>query len=101
MQILFPGKPSSEIISYLKSNGFRWSPFNKAWQRQNTPEGRRKALEFAKKFFPKEETKVEETKEEIKEDNNKLQLAKAKMKMAAARLKLINMGMGDITYEMD
>ena len=85
----------------MKSNGFRWSPFNKAWQRQNTPEGRRKALEFAKKFFPKEETKVEETKEEIKEDNNKLQLAKAKMKMAAARLKLINMGMGDITYEMD
>lgn len=90
VQILFPGKPSAEIISYLKSHGFRWSPFNKAWQRQNTPEGRRKALEFAKKFFPKEETK-----EEIKEDNNKLQLAKAKMKMAAARLKLINMGMGD------
>ena len=101
VQILFPGKPSAEIISYLKSNGFRWSPYNKAWQRQNTPEGRRKALEFAKKFFPKEETKVEETKEEIKEDNNKLQLAKAKMKMAAARLKLINMGMGDINYEMD
>ena len=73
VQILFPGKPSAEIISYLKSNGFRWSPFNKAWQRQNTPEGRRKALEFAKKFFPKEEKEVEETKEEIKEDNNKLQ----------------------------
>lgn len=101
VQILFPGKPSAEIISYLKSHGFRWSPFNKAWQRQNTPEGRRKALEFAKKFFPKEKTKVEETKEEIKEDNNKLQLAKAKMKMAAARLKLINIGMGDINYEMD
>lgn len=33
--------------------------------------------------------------------SNNLQLAKAKMKMAAARLKLINMGMGDITYEMD
>lgn len=164
VQILFTGKPSAEIISYLKSHGFRWSPFNKAWQRQNTPEGRRKALEFAKKFFPKEETKKEDNKPvepktnhptktfaelveengdrilpwkeatdpkktyvrpfdyssshggsidafryyndyvvEISEkgDNNKLQLAKAKMKMAAARLKLINIGMGDINYEMD
>ena len=97
VQILFPGKPSAEIISYLKSHGFRWSPFNKAWQRQNTPDGRRKALEFAKKFFPKEEKdeKNEEKKAEEIEDTKekkRLQLAKAKMKMAAAKIKMMSMG---------
>lgn len=60
VQIFFPGKPSYEIISYLKQHGFRWSPSNKAWQRQNTPEGRRQALDFAKKFFPEELKKEEE-----------------------------------------
>jgi len=60
VQIFFPGKPSYEIISYLKQHGFRWSPSNKAWQRQNTPEGRRQALDFAKKFFPDELKKEEE-----------------------------------------
>lgn len=39
-------------------------------------------------------------KQDGKKSNN-LQLAKAKMKMAAARLKLINIGMGEINYEMD
>lgn len=97
VQIMFPGKPSSEIISYLKSNGFRWSPFNKAWQRQNTPVGIHKALEFAKKFFPKGKKKEDSE----KGDKNELQLAKAKMKMAAARLKMLNMSLGEITYEMD
>lgn len=41
---------------------------------------------------------------QVKKDgkkSNNLQLAKAKMKMAAARLKLMNMGVGKITYEMD
>lgn len=32
---------------------------------------------------------------------NNIQLAKAKMKMAAARLKMMNMSLGEITYEMD
>lgn len=30
--ILFPSKPNEEIRSKLKRNGFRWSPYNKAWQ---------------------------------------------------------------------
>jgi hypothetical protein len=34
VQIFFPAKPSQEIISQLKRYGFRWSPYNKAWQRQ-------------------------------------------------------------------
>ena len=33
IQLIFPGKPSAEIRSILKSNGFRWSPYNTAWQR--------------------------------------------------------------------
>ena len=36
LQIIFDGKPDRETISKLKSNGFRWSPSNMAWQRQLT-----------------------------------------------------------------
>lgn len=36
LQIIFDGKPDRETISNLKSNGFRWSPSNMAWQRQLT-----------------------------------------------------------------
>ena len=35
----FDGKPRQEIIDIMKSRGFKWSPSNKAWQRQNTPNG--------------------------------------------------------------
>lgn len=34
LRLLFPGKPASTVISTLKQWGFRWSPTNKAWQRQ-------------------------------------------------------------------
>lgn len=40
VRLIFPGKPSSEVRSLLKSNGFRWSPRNTAWQRQLTDNGR-------------------------------------------------------------
>lgn len=36
LQILFDNIPSPEIRQELKSYGFRWSPNNKAWQRQLT-----------------------------------------------------------------
>lgn len=36
LQILFDDIPSEEIRAALKSHGFRWSPRNKAWQRQLT-----------------------------------------------------------------
>lgn len=48
IQLIFDGKPSEEIRSILKSNGFRWSPTFGAWQRQLTDNGKwstRKALE--------------------------------------------------------
>lgn len=34
LQILFDEKPSEEMRSVLKSNAFKWSPRNVAWQRQ-------------------------------------------------------------------
>lgn len=36
LQIIYDEKPSSEMISKLKHNGFRWSPRFGAWQRQLT-----------------------------------------------------------------
>lgn len=40
VQVIFPGKPSSEIRKVLKINGFRWSPRAVAWQRQLNNAGR-------------------------------------------------------------
>ena len=34
LRLYFPKKPSSSVISELRSNGFVWSPTNQAWQRQ-------------------------------------------------------------------
>lgn len=36
LQLKFPGKPDEKTRSILKSNGFRWSPREGAWQRQLT-----------------------------------------------------------------
>ncbi|MBU2685904.1 MAG: DUF3560 domain-containing protein [Gammaproteobacteria bacterium] len=36
LQLIFDGKPDSDMRQQLKSNGFRWSPTNQAWQRQLT-----------------------------------------------------------------
>lgn len=36
LQIIFDEKPDDEQREALKQNGFRWSPRNKAWQRQLT-----------------------------------------------------------------
>ena len=35
----FDDKPDEETRNVLKSNGFRWSPSNSRWQRQNTSNG--------------------------------------------------------------
>lgn len=35
-RFIFDGKPEQDVISLLKSNGFKWSPKNTAWQRQIT-----------------------------------------------------------------
>jgi hypothetical protein len=36
LQILFDGMPDADTRGVLKRNGYRWSPRNKAWQRQLT-----------------------------------------------------------------
>lgn len=36
LQYFFDGKPDRDVINIMKSNGFKWSPKNKAWQRQLT-----------------------------------------------------------------
>ena len=40
LQVIFSGKPSSEIRKALKSHGFRWAPSQNAWQRQLTNNAR-------------------------------------------------------------
>jgi hypothetical protein len=40
IQIIFPGKPEEAIRERLKGEGFRWSPYNKAWQRHLNNAGR-------------------------------------------------------------
>lgn len=36
LQLFFPAKPTPEIITLLKSHGFKWAPTVSAWQRQLT-----------------------------------------------------------------
>jgi len=36
LQLIFEGKPESEVRDILKRNGFKWSPKNICWQRQLT-----------------------------------------------------------------
>ena len=40
LRFTFDGKPSDEIRTLLKSNGWRWSRHNEAWQRQLTGNGK-------------------------------------------------------------
>lgn len=39
IQLVFDGKPESDVIAELKSRAFRWSPREGAWQRQLTRNG--------------------------------------------------------------
>ena len=47
VQIIFPGKPEPDVIAKLKAHGWRWSPKNGAWQRQNTDNAYRSAVDIA------------------------------------------------------
>ena len=43
LQIIFDEIPDPDMREKLKSNGFRWSPRNQAWQRQLTENAERAA----------------------------------------------------------
>jgi hypothetical protein len=55
VQFIFDDKPSDEIRSLLKHNGFKWAPSEGAWQRQRTLE----AVRIAKGLLSKLEEKTE------------------------------------------
>lgn len=40
IQIIYDGKPERDVIDKLKHNGFKWSPSQRAWQRQLNRNGR-------------------------------------------------------------
>lgn len=46
----FPGKPSAEILNFLKSHGWKWSRANCAWQRQITNGAAYNLRQFIEKF---------------------------------------------------
>ena len=56
LQLLFDGKPSDDIRSILKSHGFRWSPYNSAWQRQLTNNAKYDARLVLKEIEKQEQT---------------------------------------------
>jgi hypothetical protein len=63
LKLYFDGMPSLEKRNELKKNGFKWSPRNKAWQRQLTNNAKWAAKEVVGVSFNKAEakTQVEET----------------------------------------
>lgn len=48
LQIFFPSKPCAKTIQALKSHGFRWSPTQGAWQRQDSNNAQYWANEIAR-----------------------------------------------------
>jgi hypothetical protein len=54
VQFLFDEIPAPEIRALLKSHGFKWSPREKAWQRQRTPNGIRTAKYLIEEHFNKQ-----------------------------------------------
>jgi DNA repair exonuclease SbcCD nuclease subunit len=54
IRFIFEGKPSADVRDILKGEGFRWSPKEKAWQRQLTRHGEwaaERAVEKLKEIF--------------------------------------------------
>lgn len=48
IRIFFDDIPDTETKTMLKKNGFKWSPTNKAWQRQLTPNAMRTLKHYVK-----------------------------------------------------
>jgi hypothetical protein len=50
VQITMPSKPAPDVINALKREGWKWSPSNAAWQRQNTENAVESARRIMRKF---------------------------------------------------
>ena len=51
VQIFFPGKPSEEVRSELKQNGFKWAPSTGAWQRNYSQYASQIAKNIVQKYY--------------------------------------------------
>ena len=51
VQILFDDIPPVEVRTEMKQNGFRWSRYNKAWQRHRSFHAKRLAEELLNKYY--------------------------------------------------
>jgi len=58
LQMFFPGKPEDSIRTSLKSNGFRWSPSEGAWQRHISNSATYAAKEIANKLKPQDTKQI-------------------------------------------
>lgn len=58
LKIVFADIPSVEVRNFLKARGFRWSPYNKAWQRQLSNTSVYHAEELLKQFESSDKTEV-------------------------------------------
>lgn len=67
VEIYFTGKPSEEVRNNLKSNGFRWSKYNKCWYAKQNED----TINFANTFTTQTEEKIKESSEQYKEDKEK------------------------------
>lgn len=50
IRLVFDDVPNPESRTYLKKNGFKWSPRNKAWQRQLNANGRNAVMRALEQF---------------------------------------------------
>ena len=46
IELSFPGKPSEEVRTSLKADGFRWGKFNKVWYIKDGATARQKAAKY-------------------------------------------------------
>jgi frataxin-like iron-binding protein CyaY len=53
IQFVFNDIPQQEVRKLLKSNGFKWSPTEKAWQRQRTENAVYASKRLLKEHFSK------------------------------------------------